>query len=189
MSAVNPITIGLDLLLALLLLTALAMGARLNSRLKALRASHESFAKAVGELDAAAHRADRALKGLHAASEEAHDSLLARIETARALVVKLEKAGEAAEKSAARADDVISRAALAPAAAPAAPRRSIADLIAVHTPRAAAPAPESRRASPPAAPPAPRRRPVADEDLFAEAEGGVRPELSGLMRMSLARSR
>jgi hypothetical protein len=37
--------------------------------------------------------------------------------------------------------------------------------------------------------PSPRRRPVADEDLFADAGESVRPELAGLMRMSLARSR
>jgi hypothetical protein len=180
---VNPVTIGLDVLLAILLFAALGMGARLNGRLKALRESHQSFAKAVGDLDAAALRADRALKGLHAASEEAHDSLLARIETARGLILKLEKAGEAAEKAAARADDALSRAALTPPPAPAAPRRSIAEMIATR-------APEPERRAPPA-PPAgpPRRRPVADEDLFAEAEGGVRPELSGLMRMSLARAR
>jgi len=186
----NPVTIGLDVLLALLLLTALGMGARLNGRLKALRDSHESFAKAVGELDAAARRADMALKGLHAASEEAHDSLLARIETARGLVLKLEIAGDAAEKAARRAEDSASRAALAPTPSltpAAAPRRSIADLIAVHTPRA--PEPEARHAPPAPVQATPRRRPVADEDLFAEAEDSVRPELSGLMRMSLGRAR
>jgi len=187
----NPVTIGLDVLLALLLLTALGMGARLNGRLKALRDSHESFAKAVGELDAAALRADRALKGLHAASEEAHDSLLTRIETARGLVLKLETAGEAAQKAVLRVEESVSRAAPAPAptVAPATPpRRSIADLIAVHTPRTAQPEPQAHRAPPPTAA-TPRRRPVADEDLFAEAEDSVRPELSGLMRMSLARTR
>lgn len=191
----NPITIGMDLLLAALLLAALGMGLRLNGRLKALRESHQGFALAVQTLDAAADKADAALKALHAASEETHDSLLARIETARALTLKLEKASEAAERSAARAEE----AARAPAPAqpavtsrPAPPRRSLSDLLAAHAARSAPPEPDSMLIqTPPArpAPPlgaAPRRRPIADEDLFAEAEADVRPGLSGLMRMSLA---
>ena len=50
----NPITIGMDVLLAALLLAALWMGARLNGRLKALKESHQGFAIAVQTLDAAA---------------------------------------------------------------------------------------------------------------------------------------
>ena len=52
------VALGLNLLLAALLLAALAMGFRLNSRLKALKDSHEGFARAVAELDAAAARGD-----------------------------------------------------------------------------------------------------------------------------------
>ena len=48
----SAIAIGLNLMLAGLLAAALMMGFRLNGRLKALRESHEGFAKAVAELDA-----------------------------------------------------------------------------------------------------------------------------------------
>ena len=189
----NPITIGMDVLLAALLLAALWMGARLNGRLKALKESHQGFAIAVQTLDAAAAKADGALKALHAASEDAHDSLLARIETARALALKLEKASETADKAASRAEDA---AANMPAAAPApsaARRRSLGELLAGRTPTRALD-PEPLTVMPPLAAPAPsiastpRRRPMADEDLFAEAEDDVRPALSGLLRMSLAKT-
>ena len=110
----NPITIGMDVLLAALLLAALWMGARLNGRLKALKESHQGFAVAVQTLDAAATKADAALKALHAASEEAHDSLLARIDTARSLALKLEKASETADRAAARAEEAFAKAPAAP---------------------------------------------------------------------------
>jgi hypothetical protein len=183
----NPITIGMDVLLAGLLLAALFMGARLNGRLKALKASHEGFAEAVQTLDAAATKADAALKALHAASEEAHDSLLARIDTARALALKLEKASETADRAAARAEEAFAKAPAAAEVQPSASRRSLGELLAG---RNAIRAPEPDRVvEPPPTSLAPRRRPVADEDLFADAESDVRPALSGLMRMSLARAR
>ena len=47
----------MNLLLAGLLFAALVMGWRLNRRLKALRDSHDGFAIAVRELNAAAARA------------------------------------------------------------------------------------------------------------------------------------
>lgn len=83
--------IGLNLLLAALLLAALAMGFRLNSRLKALKDSHEGFARAVAELDAAAARAEQGLADLRAATDEATDELADRIEKARALTAKLDR--------------------------------------------------------------------------------------------------
>src|SRR5205085_9741121 len=46
----------------------------------------------------AAARAEAALKSLRAASEDAHDQLLNRIETARALSIKLESATLEAER-------------------------------------------------------------------------------------------
>ena len=48
------VAISMNLLLAVLLAAALVMGWRLNRRLKALRDSHEGFAQAVADLDAAA---------------------------------------------------------------------------------------------------------------------------------------
>ena len=85
------VAIGLNLLLAGLLLAALAMGFRLNGRLKALKDSHEGFARAVAELDAAAARAEQGLADLRAATDEATDELADRIEKARALTAKLDR--------------------------------------------------------------------------------------------------
>jgi hypothetical protein len=183
----NPITIGMDVLLAGLLLAALFMGARLNGRLKALKESHQGFAAAVQTLDAAATKADAALKALHAASEDAHDSLLARIDTARALALKLEKASETAERAAVRAEDAFARAPAAIAAPPSTPRRSLGELLAGHGAKAVEPEPKIEPAL--SAPAAPRRRPLADEDLFADADAEVRPALLGLTRFSAARAR
>jgi len=186
----NPIALAMDGLLAGLLILALVMGARLNGRLKALRESHAGFAKAVSELDAAALKADGALKALHLASENAHDDLLARIETARSLILRLESAADAAEKSARRAEAATALHAPEPMlhkppSSPA-PRRVLSDLLATYETRAAAaqggpPAPAVKTFPPP------RRRPSADEDLFADAEEGGRHELGRPMRASLGR--
>jgi hypothetical protein len=83
--------LALNLLLAALLAAALAMGWRLNRRLKALRDSHEGFAIAVRELDAAAARAEKGLAELRTATDDAIDLLADRIEKGRALAAKLEK--------------------------------------------------------------------------------------------------
>ncbi len=83
---------AMNALLALLLLAALAFGWRLERRLKALRDSHEGFAKAVAELDAAAQRAEQGLADLRAAADEAAGTLTDRIEKARALAGRLEGA-------------------------------------------------------------------------------------------------
>ena len=85
------IAIGMNLLLAALLIAALGLGLRLNSRLKALRESHEGFARAVADLDAAAARAEQGLADLRAATDEAADVLADRIDKARALSTKLER--------------------------------------------------------------------------------------------------
>jgi Domain of unknown function (DUF6468) len=184
------IVIGLDLLLAALLLAAVMMGWRLNGRLGALRASQLDFAKAVMELDAAAARAETGLTALRSAAEEAHDSLLARIDTARALATRLEKAEASAEGAARRAEAAAAEAKAAPP--PPSPLRPLRDAlsrdIGSRDPGARdhASRPEGVPAEPTKA--APRRRPIADEALFADAEeGAVRPGLQGLLRMSLAR--
>ncbi len=85
------IAIGMNLMLAGLITAALVLGMRLNNRLKALRDSHEGFAKAVHDLDAAAQRAEQGLADLRAATDEAHDALADRIEKARALTAKLDR--------------------------------------------------------------------------------------------------
>ncbi|MGC1302286.1 MAG: DUF6468 domain-containing protein, partial [Caulobacteraceae bacterium] len=94
----SPVALGLDVLLAALLLSALVIGVRLNSRLKVLRDSQLHFVKAVADVDQAAARAEAGLQALRSASEETHDQLLTRIETARGLIAKLERASLDAER-------------------------------------------------------------------------------------------
>ncbi|MDG2522713.1 DUF6468 domain-containing protein [Caulobacter segnis] len=83
--------IALQILLAVLLIVALVFGMRLERRLKALKESHEGFAKAVVDLDAAAQRAEQGLADLRAATDEAAEQLADRIEKARVLTAKLDK--------------------------------------------------------------------------------------------------
>jgi hypothetical protein len=83
--------IALNGLLAILLLIALAFGVRLERRLKALRDSHEGFAKAVADLDRAAMRAEQGLADLRAATDEAADTLSDRIAKAQALAAQLDE--------------------------------------------------------------------------------------------------
>lgn len=150
--------IGLNLLLVVLLGAALALGIRLNARLKALKAGQESFARAVVELGAAAQRAEQGLSDLRAASAEASDILIDRIERARTLAQRLERLTDNAP------------AALAAVSEPAVERRLGALISAAHQPRS--------RAAPERAPPRPARsdelvlraRPTLPEDeLFEEA--------------------
>ena len=75
--------------LAVLLIAALIFGWRLERRLKALRDSHEGFAKAVADLDHAAARAEQGLADLRAATDEAAETLAMRIERAQALAAQL----------------------------------------------------------------------------------------------------
>ena len=81
----------MNVLLAGLLFAALVMGWRLNRRLKALRDSHDGFAIAVRELNAAAARAEQGLADLRAATDEAVDELADRIEKGRALATRLQR--------------------------------------------------------------------------------------------------
>jgi len=90
------IAIGMNLLLAGLLVAAMVVGIRLNRRLKALKDSHAGFEVAVRELNLAAVRAEQGLADLRAATDEATDMLSDRIEKGRALAAKLEKLVSAA---------------------------------------------------------------------------------------------
>lgn len=90
------ISIGMNLLLAGLLVAAMVVGLRLNKRLKALRDSHEGFEAAVMQLNVAAQRAEQGLADLRAATDEATDMLSDRIEKGRALATKLERLVSAA---------------------------------------------------------------------------------------------
>lgn len=150
----SPVALGLDILLVTLLVTALVVGFRLNRRLSALRDSQAGFAKAVLELDAAATRAEAGLRALKAASEDAHDELLTRIDTARQLANRLEAATAAAATAA-----LVAAEQKPPVAAPL--TRAAARL----DPRFR----DTSVVAPPAA--APRRTPARsiDDDLFESA--------------------
>lgn len=146
----SPIAIGLDGLLILLLLITLLVGLRLERKLKGLRADHAGFAKAVGELDQALNRAQGGLKELKAGTAEAHSVLTARVQEARAAASRLE--------------ELMAKAAAAPAHAPR--REEPAPLELVH--------PRPVPATPPAAEEPvrldvrrdARSRARVDEDLF-----------------------
>jgi hypothetical protein len=108
----NPISIGLNLLLAALLGLTLWVGWRLNRRLTALRDGQAQFAAAVADLDRAAARAERGLAELRAAGDETLELLSGRVEKGRELASRLEKLNDAARATLDRAPQV-----LAPAAA------------------------------------------------------------------------
>lgn len=85
------VALAMNGFLAVLLIAALIFGWRLERRLKALRDSHEGFATAVKELDQAAARAEQGLADLRAATDEAAETLAARIERAQALAIQLDE--------------------------------------------------------------------------------------------------
>jgi hypothetical protein len=87
----SDIGLIMNALLGALLISALFLGWRLEGRLKALRASHQSFSKAVEDLDRAAARAEQGLADLRAATDEAAETLAARIDRAGHLAGRLEK--------------------------------------------------------------------------------------------------
>lgn len=184
------VALGLNLLLAALLLAALGVGFRLNGRLKALRDSHDGFARAVADLDAAAARAEQGLADLRAATDEAADELADRIEKARALTAKLDRQmqGQPAQAAA----PVAAAASVRPSLRQAAARGDIdleADvervthrlgslLAGAREPRPARPEPERfvRRE------PAPTRvRPAFEDELFGEAEEISRPTFKSVL--------
>ncbi|THD79240.1 MAG: flagellar positioning protein PflI [Phenylobacterium sp.] len=156
------IAIAMNLLLAGLLAAALVLGLRLNRRLKALRDSHDNFAVAVRELNAAAERAEQGLADLRAATDEATDTLADRIDKGRALAVKLER--------------LIVEAPRAAREAPAAERRDEAREqrlgALLSAAREARGNPDRALAieppAPPATPPRPRVRASVEDDLFDE---------------------
>jgi len=159
------IAIGLNIILGMLLVCGLMLGLRLDRRLRGLRDSHDSFAKAVQELDQAAARTESSLADLRAGTEAARTELAARIDQARLLAQRLEKltadAGRALEQQ--------------PAARP----QARANPLLTGWPRSAAEPASPRLAAladrksvaPPPSPADPRSRVVVDDDLFDIAGG------------------
>jgi hypothetical protein len=153
------IALGLNCLLALLLLCGLVLGLRLDKRLRGLRDSHADFAKAVEEMDQAALRTEASLAALRAGTEQARTELASRIDQARLLTQRLDKL----TADAARALESAPLRSAAPA-----PTRPVS---ASAPPR---PAPVLERA--------PRSRVKVDDDLFEiVAERDRRPPLAAVM--------
>ena len=175
----NPVGVGLDLVLGLLLIAALMVGARLSKRLKALRDGQSEFVKSVKELDAAAMRAEAGLSALRHATQEAHDQLLDRIEAARTLSARLDRAAGEAEAACARAEAL--------ARTPAAPPRPALHLVAPSAPARTDLVldPEPEVASPLLSPP--RRPRLPDLAAPAVASGGDGPLARLMARRNGAR--
>ena len=156
----SDIGLIMNALLGLLLVGALAVGWRLERRLKALRASHQSFAQAVEDLDRAAARAEQGLASLRAATDAAAEGLAGRIERAGHLVGRLESL---------TADAVAAEARLLAAAARPAPTAQ-ADreaLLSRFSDRYGAAKPESARA--------PSAQATARHDLILDDEPEAAP--------------
>ncbi|MFN9925788.1 MAG: DUF6468 domain-containing protein [Phenylobacterium sp.] len=176
------IALGLNGLLAVLLLAALAVGLRLNGRLKALRESQDGFEAAVQELNHAAHRAEQGLADLRAATDEASDVLSDRIEKGRALANRLEGLTAAAPERPRAAERSFESRGLPPVSPPAredVTSQRLAALLALARGRLDAAAEAQRPAFAPLDPPeavAPQSRPAPrrfavtpDDDLFEDA--------------------
>lgn len=177
----SPIALILNLLLGGLLVAALALGVRLDRRLRALRDSQAGFIKAVNELDQAAARTHAGLAQWRDATDEARELLHDRIEKAKVQSSLLEKlirdsasipepsryAEPVREPARAPtrepAPSLIRRAAAEPAMAEAEP---ILDLTA----RDARPIHAERQ---PRFAPAPRPRVAIDDDLFEAMPTGA----------------
>ena len=128
----SAVAIILNLALSGLLLAALAFGWRLERRLKALKDSHDSFARAVADLDIAAARAEQGLADLRAATDEAAETLADRIEAAKTLATRLERGVSASSTPIAQSEprpDIV---------APARPRVDFVRAEPVATPRSRA---------------------------------------------------
>jgi hypothetical protein len=148
----SDIGLIMNALLGVLLIGALFLGWRLEGRLRALRSSHQSFTKAVEDLDRAAARAEQGLADLRAATDDAAETLAARIDRAGHLAVRLEKLTADAEGAHTR----LATAPRHPAPRPAAP----ADVIIPEAPR-----PQAIRAEAP--------RLAASRPAVAEHRGGA----------------
>jgi hypothetical protein len=160
------IGLAMNVLLAALLFAALVMGWRLNRRLKALRDSHDGFAVAVRELNAAAARAEQGLADLRAATDEAVDELADRIEKGRALATRLQRLIDDAPAGPAAAPRALTEG-IASDDIRAAERRLGALLAAAREGRPErSPAPLNLREPPLTTPP---RRLTVEDDLFEDA--------------------
>ena len=94
----------LELMLAALLAATLVFGWRLERKLRALKDSQAGFVKAMGNLDGAAARAQAGLETLRRATDEAQDALVPRIAAAERAAARLDQLTGEAEMAAKRAE-------------------------------------------------------------------------------------
>jgi len=121
----NYVALGLNIFLAVLLLAALAMGWRLERKLRGVRESQGLFIKAVADLDKATGRAHAGLAELRAATDEAIDLLGGRIVRAKEAADRLDRSLAEAEAIPARRPAPV--AAATPTPRPTAEPRGIRD--------------------------------------------------------------
>ena len=142
------IALGMNGLLALLLLAALGFGVRLDRKLKAVRDGQIAFAQAVADLNLATSRAQSGLADLRAATDEATDNLGGRIARSR-------EAADRLDKLLARAESLPTPAVVTPRDGP---EGGLAALLAsvAEAAETISPAPAARRERPPLPERAPR---------------------------------
>jgi hypothetical protein len=169
----SPIALILNLLLGGLLVAALALGLRLDRRLRALRDSQAGFIKAVNELDQAAARTHAGLAQWRDATDEARELLHDRIEKAKvqaSLLEKLIRDSASLPEPARVAEPARVREAVPSLIRAAVREAAAAESVLTLTPEHARPlraeprplrTPQPLRAGPP-----PRARPTVDDDLF-----------------------
>jgi hypothetical protein len=92
-----------DGLLAALLIAAIVAVVRLDSRLRTLRGGQEQMARTAAELNAAALRAEAAIKGLRMTATECGGELDHQLKRARAVADELSMLAERAPRPAPRA--------------------------------------------------------------------------------------
>lgn len=85
----SPMTLGLEILLAVLLAACLFYCWRLERKLSALRNGQDGVRQAAVELVQAVTQAETAIRSLRGTAQEAGRDLQARIDTARALSDRL----------------------------------------------------------------------------------------------------
>ena len=149
------VALTLNLTLGVLLVGAMILGLRLDRRLRALRESHQSFAKAVSELDQAALRTQAGLSELRDTAESVRSDLAARIDSARTLsdlLIKLTSEADAKAEALSKAQ-----------AAAATPARAAPAQAAFLRPDA-----EAKPAAGPA--PSARSRASVDDELFETSQ-------------------
>jgi hypothetical protein len=165
----SPVALTLNITLGVLLVGAMILGLRLDRRLRALRESHKSFAKAVSELDQAALRTQSGLNELKATAEGVRADLSEQLHNARILsdrLIKLTSEADAQAQALAKAQADAQAQVLAQGKTrPEVAAKSLTDRPA-HPRRIAEPAAAPRPGL------APRSRAIVDDDLFETAQSG-----------------